>query len=651
MSQDQQPDLLDNGLFPDLQFTVDDLEGVDFDAVPDSDVTPWLKDLLEAHTPVEAIAPLDAGQTAGQPSPTQNQEQLSITVQDKNGRKSSKEIPWDPSWDDLLQEFRAEAQADQQAPVLEPQPQPQELSPLVFSSLNLQGQLHRPGKAPKGRWQAQILRPGAEFVAQTTQGRPPLPPDIAAFINPQHTPRNHGRVPDRRGVKDTTIANDFYYSISHLPALTLPYSGKIVTYSGVEFEPKMRFTANEFLEYLDCATQWPDNAPSPYPAHPDPAGPVQPPVRICIQEFDDERGDWLNPYHNAGYAHLYCLEHQLNLIELFRNPRVVIIPEDRKFEHEPPATMNPRTNNPMALNDLEKGVVEAWVEEIGARWDAFTARHPDVATRPPFLLEDKDYLFHRLTAAHLENPSTKIIQRKRKIKAGGKLTNHLDQESRGQNAPAAVPELDTAPEPPARDSVRHGISQTHPVQDQPPSAALPAGPSELPDDGYADDYTPGQDNHLPQHGPCLSQQDSYVLQQNTYLPQLDDYTLQQDNYVPVGPYQDYPLDPLLEGELPMPFLFAADEPVSTPRAGSHPGRRSTRTSPRTRAARPGPRTEQAGVRKSPRRRSPRFQAEKAADKKPPDSSKKSYCRCWPERFQTNLCRVERQSGGSTSCGP
>lgn len=82
---------------------------------------------------------------------------------------------------------------------------------------------------------------------------PPPPPEIAAFLNPQHTPINHGQVPDKRGNKDTTVSNDFYYSLGQLPELLLPQPKKKVTYHGAEFESEVKFTAEEFREYLDCA--------------------------------------------------------------------------------------------------------------------------------------------------------------------------------------------------------------------------------------------------------------------------------------------------------------------------------------------------------------------------------------------------------------
>ncbi|KAF3769803.1 hypothetical protein M406DRAFT_66265 [Cryphonectria parasitica EP155] len=743
MSQDRQPNLPDEVVFPDLQITADGLEGVDFNAIPDPDIPQWLKDVLEANTL------LDAGQPFTQPSPPtdqprsnasvitirrssgagSNQSRLSITVQDKNGRKSSKEIIWDSAWDVLLQDFNAESAANQQAaalplpaqgPVapldalppatlptpkdtpqlqgistlsdlLEHQTLPPGLNGLALPSwsdnlkefqpyltpvaaapsspplLNLLEhqplrqlpQSHAPPvpvdpmlyqtppapgaqqygtpAAPQalsstnaymGSGAQNLQRPRSRTTASPARqapptaranappkgagprsdnsGRPPLPSTIAPFVNPHHIPRNHGRVPDKRGMKDTTIANDFYYSISHLPALTLPYSGKVVNYSGVEFEPNLRFTANEFLEYLEYAAQRPDKTRRPilriqiqpsqanhryirggqsfkcrFQGCPDKRGTIlKGQVRICIQEFEDESGDWLNPYHNAGYMHLYCLEQQVNLIELFRDPQVVVVPEDRKFGHEPPATTNPKANNPMALNDLEQGVIEAWVEEIGSRWHAFTATYPDPVTRPPFVLDDKDHLFHRLTAAHLENPSTKIIQRKRKLKAGGKLTNHLDQfvgdvskqvethkrmraqREQGQNAPAAVPEPDPAPESPRKRIRTHGPTRAQPLQAQ-PSAAQPAYPLNLLD-GYADDHAIYKDNYVPQ-------QHNHALQRGDNMP------------------------------------------VSIPRAGSHPGRRGAGASQTQEAETPRHRAAQAGVRKSPRRRSPRIRAGKISD--------------------------------------
>lgn len=287
-------------------------------------------------------------------------------------------------------------------------------------------------------------------------GRQPPPPEIQAFLNPHHIPRNHGRVPDKRGLKDTTVANFYYYSISQLPEFWLPISRKMVSYSGVEFEPNLRFTANEFLEYLDDLPHGPGHTPRRRPIlriqiqpaqynHryirggesfkcrmadcPDKRGTIlKGQARVCIQEFSDEHGDWLNPYHNAGYMHLFCLESQVDLIALYRDRRGVrILPEDRKLEHEPPSTTNPRTNNPMALNDLERGVVNDWLQEIGSRWEVFQGQYPDPRTRPRFVLQEQDQLYHRLTKAHLQNKATQTIQKKRKLEARGRVTAHLDE--------------------------------------------------------------------------------------------------------------------------------------------------------------------------------------------------------------------------------
>ncbi|CAN8097608.1 unnamed protein product [Discula destructiva] len=288
---------------------------------------------------------------------------------------------------------------------------------------------------------------------QAVGGRPPLPDGLALFVSPNY-PVDHGRVPDKRGNKDTTLANDFYYSISALLDLELPQCGINVAYNGIEFEPKLRFTGLEFLEYLHCALQRPNRhpilrvqiQPAQYNHRYKRAGdsfkcrfascPVKKgtilkgQARVCISEFEDDHGDWLNPFHNAGYVHLDCLEKQVNFVELYHSQTVTIIPETRSLQHEPPATINMRTNNPMALNDVERNVVHVWFQEMTDRWDEYLSLHPDPALRPAFDLAAEDTLTYRLTTAHIvDNKTLQRVQQKRKreAEADGRTTAHLNE--------------------------------------------------------------------------------------------------------------------------------------------------------------------------------------------------------------------------------
>lgn len=289
------------------------------------------------------------------------------------------------------------------------------------------------------------------FQRQGLGARPPLPDDIALFVNPHHLPHKHGRVPDKRGNKDTTIANDFYYTVSKLDDLELPTCGETVSYNGVEFDASLHFTSEEFVEYLRCASQRRNRHPilriQIQPAQynhryiraglsfkcrfadcPDRRGTIlKGQARVCISEFDDQNGDWLNPFHNAGYVHLFCLEQQVNFIELCDHPSVTVKPETRTLAHEPPAKANIRMNNPMALNDVETAVVDDWLTEIGNRWDAFKLTYPDPAVRPTFELAQEDTLTYRLTKTHTDYRALRNIQKKRKLEAGGRLTAHLDE--------------------------------------------------------------------------------------------------------------------------------------------------------------------------------------------------------------------------------
>lgn len=301
---------------------------------------------------------------------------------------------------------------------------------------------------------SQRVQPAMSRTSQqkSDRGGPSLPADLVPFLNPHHTPSNDGRVPDKRGNKDTTTANDFYYSIGKLEDLFLPTCEKTVSYNGVEFDPDLSFTGEEFLEYLHCASQRPNRQPilriQIQPAQynhrymragqsfkcrfrdcPDKRGTIlKGQARVCISEFDDEHGYWLNPFHNAGYVHLFCLEKQTNFIELCDDfPGLTVVPETRSLAHEPPAMTNMRVNNPMALNDVERAVVADWMNEIGLRWNSFKLLHPDRTLRPKFELAEEDTLRYRLTKAHMDNRQLRSVQNKRKRDAGERVTAHLNE--------------------------------------------------------------------------------------------------------------------------------------------------------------------------------------------------------------------------------
>lgn len=296
------------------------------------------------------------------------------------------------------------------------------------------------------------LAPSRTSQIKSHGGRPPLPDNLEPFLNPRHLPSNDGRVPDKRGNKDTTMANDYYYSVGKLDDLFLPTCEETVSYNGVEFDADLSFTSQAFIEYLQCASQRPHRQPilriQIQPAQynhrymragqsfkcrfqdcPDKRGTIlKGQARVCISEFDDERGDWLNPFHNAGYVHLFCLEKQTNFIELCDEfSGVTVVPETRSLAHEPPATINMRVNNPMALNDVERAVVAEWLAEIGTRWNIFKATHRDRTLRPKFELAQEDTLTYRLTKAHMDNRQLRSIQTKRKRDAGDRVTAHLNE--------------------------------------------------------------------------------------------------------------------------------------------------------------------------------------------------------------------------------
>lgn len=282
---------------------------------------------------------------------------------------------------------------------------------------------------------------------QPNNRRPTLPEDFIPHIDTQNPPRRESEVHDKKGCQDTTLASDYYYRINSLPPLKNFYGkGSDITYQGPEFHKKVEFTGAEFMRYLRTSQRTPVLIIQLQPQKcnhryirggqsfkcrnkncPDPKRTIlKGHFRVCITEFYDSEGHWLNPFQSAaGYLHLYCLENMLNLGEIVANGSVSVCPEVRNFKHEP--------GNPMELSKTEQRTFQQWVGEFVPKWmdfhDKYTGARMPRDQWPALEVADEDRLYHRLTAAHLKkNPSTVKMAEKRRAKAGGKkITAHVDQ--------------------------------------------------------------------------------------------------------------------------------------------------------------------------------------------------------------------------------
>lgn len=277
--------------------------------------------------------------------------------------------------------------------------------------------------------------------------RPTMPDDFLPFIDIENPPRRESEVHDEKGSKDTTLASEYYYRINSLPPMKDFFKkGRDIHYQGPEFHRNVNFTGAEFMRYLCTSDRRPTLIIQLQPQKcnhryirggqsfkcrnkdcPDPNKTIwKGHFRVCITEFYDSDGHWVNPFQSAaGYLHLYCLESMLNLSEVVHDVQVSVIAETRNFKHEP--------NNPMELSKLEQRTLQEWVEESVPKW----VEYRDQQTRagiprqqwPALNVADDDRLWRHLTAAHLKkNRSTVKMAEKRRALAGGKkLAAHVDQ--------------------------------------------------------------------------------------------------------------------------------------------------------------------------------------------------------------------------------
>lgn len=282
---------------------------------------------------------------------------------------------------------------------------------------------------------------------QPNKRRPTIPESFIPYIDVANPPRRESEVHDAKGTKDTTIANDYYYRIDSLPPLNDFFGkGSHIRYQGPEFHPKVEFTGAEFMKYLRTCPRKPvliiqlqpqkcnhryirggqsfkcrnKNCPDPrktiWKGH----------FRVCITEFYDSEGHWVNPFQSAaGYLHLYCLENMVNLSEVVTDVPASVCPEVRNFKHEP--------NNPMQLSKLEQRTYQEWVDEFAPKWVDLRYQYTKAGIPrhqwPALEIADEDRLYRHLTAAHLQKNATTVrMAEKRRAKAGSKkITAHVDQ--------------------------------------------------------------------------------------------------------------------------------------------------------------------------------------------------------------------------------
>ncbi|KAG6364801.1 hypothetical protein INS49_006405 [Diaporthe citri] len=240
----------------------------------------------------------------------------------------------------------------------------------------------------------------------------PIPQHIRPFLDTKHEPTASGYVPNRRadGSDDMNMANDYYYKIRRLSPVRHPATNRVLSaYSGVELKPDSNFSAHQFDEYIFHAVRksrlfmFRVEKQAALTGHRHPRGlestrcrfakcpidgtirPGQ--IRVCISEFLDPRNEVLDPYHNAAYVHLYCLENFCNLPSLLAETNVAFLPAGQlaKESYFPPA-----------LNAAEREACLQWADQARQHWRNFKRAYPLPEARPRYKPSDHDRLYYRL---------------------------------------------------------------------------------------------------------------------------------------------------------------------------------------------------------------------------------------------------------------
>ncbi|TPX13824.1 uncharacterized protein E0L32_005768 [Thyridium curvatum] len=113
-------------------------------------------------------------------------------------------------------------------------------------------------------------------------------------------------------------------------------------------------------------------------------------IRVAFDERPADSGVIHDPFHCAGYMHLFCLEKIVNIYKLMCTGVMNMMPDTRVLHCE--------DINPMALNRDDDGLVyefRKWQE------DQATIRNPDGEFGAIPFDKDRDLLVKRLTAEHM----------------------------------------------------------------------------------------------------------------------------------------------------------------------------------------------------------------------------------------------------------
>ncbi|POS73525.1 hypothetical protein DHEL01_v208080 [Diaporthe helianthi] len=253
----------------------------------------------------------------------------------------------------------------------------------------------------------------------------PIPQHIRPFLDMTHVPTEDGFVPNPRpeagnnanDANDANVADDHYYRLGRLPPVRHPATNRVLSaYIGVELEPDWRFSGHQFDEYIFHAARqgrvfmfrvekqhtllgnrYPrghDSTRCRFARCPIGGTIRSRQVRVCISEFADPRNEVLDPYHNAGYAHLYCLEKYCNLPSLLAEANITFLPG---------VELAKELSYPPALSLVERDACLGWAREARQSWKDFKRAYPIAEARPRYNPPIHERLYHRLDQVHEAN--------------------------------------------------------------------------------------------------------------------------------------------------------------------------------------------------------------------------------------------------------
>lgn len=157
--------------------------------------------------------------------------------------------------------------------------------------------------------------------------------------------------------------------------------------------------------------------------------------RVAFDEHADLSGTATDPFHCAGYMHLYCFEEAFGLYGFFFDGRFCIQPDRRFFRHE--------ERNPMALGGTLVGVLDAWIQSEGRRLRERRRRGVGDRATPR-----ERRLWYVLTRAHTAGPGyLEGLERRNDIHVGRymgdlELYQQLKDEKLRMEREARVVELE-----------------------------------------------------------------------------------------------------------------------------------------------------------------------------------------------------------------